>query len=109
MTTAEYIAQWKSIKGIEARLRSGPPPDLFHLITTGHLLKADCEEYGFRQLNCAHCEERGLDLMWHHEPITWPPKEEIPGTTWGEDVTPICPCCSFPGCTHKLEAARDTG
>jgi hypothetical protein len=100
MNTAEYLARWNAIKNIGDRLRSGPPPDHFHLITTGHLTKADCEQYGFRQIRCSRCQEHGLDLIWRHEPLKWPIKK-IPGTVWGKDVTPICPCCSFPGCTHK--------
>lgn len=93
MTTAEYIAQWNSIKPLRARLRSGPDPEVFHLITTGHLMASEREEFGFAVMGCAHCGTP-VDLILNHEPITYPAKV-LPPTVWGRDVTVICRKCSF--------------
>jgi hypothetical protein len=102
-TTNEYIAQWNSYKSLRERLRSGPTPDQFHLITTGHLMASECKQYGFRPMTCGECREHYLDFIYNEGPISWPPiKGQKPySTVWGKDITPICPCCSFDGCQHR--------
>jgi hypothetical protein len=78
------------------------PIDIFHLITNGHLMASERAEYGWKQMMCARCEERPVDLIWAHEPIL--PERfvakkgkviKIPSMVWGKDVTVICPCCSI--------------
>ncbi len=88
---------------------------------TGHLMADEREEFGFLpQMMCGQCREHPLDMIYRHDIYT---EEQIfagkhdecgcgkihgtvmPGTVWGEDVTCICPCCSFAHCTHRKKAA----
>lgn len=103
LTTAEYNARWDSMKNFRERLKSGPPPETYHLMTSGRITAEDYARYGWRAMRCADCQEHDLEMFWNHETVTWPPPKGVtlPGTAWGEDVTPICRCCSFAGCTHK--------
>jgi hypothetical protein len=77
------------------------PVDVFHLITNGHLMATERAEYGWKQMMCATCGDRPVDLIWKHDPLPTDfftckgKKKIIPGMVWGEDVTVICPCCSI--------------
>lgn len=95
MNTAEYIAKWDSIKKLRDKLQSGPEPEVFHLITTGHLMASERQEFGFPIMRCAECDAP-VDLILNHDPIVWPAKI-LPPTVWGKDVTVICRTCSFKG------------
>lgn len=83
---------------VAAHLIPDMPVDLFHMMHTGALMASDCAEWGWRPMRCADCQEMPLDMIYRHGPI---PLEDfhgrrvLPGTVWGEDVTPICPRCSF--------------
>lgn len=97
------------------------PLDEKFIRLNGHLMASEREQHGFYQIRCAECQERNLDFIYSHSPCT---EEELikgmfrececgeihgkllPGMVWGEDVTPICPCCSFASCTHKQQPAE---
>jgi hypothetical protein len=72
------------------------PPETVKLITTG-VLKPENQTQPV--MKCGKCGAP-MTLVWLHAVMT---KEEvhtaktIPGTAWGKDVAPICPCCSFAG------------
>ena len=86
------------------------PVEHFHLVTTGHLLASECKQFGFMPaMGCARCGEP-LNLFWRHKPLgeNFFARRKgkvvgVPGTTWGEDVAPICRCCSFGKCRHKRQ------
>lgn len=73
------------------------PAETFHLLHTGALMAADCDRWGWRAMRCADCETERLDMIYRHGPLPLSAfrKGVLPGTAWGKDVTPICPCCSF--------------
>lgn len=81
---------------IAAHLVPDMPAELFHLAHTGALMASEREEYGWHPLLCADCEGP-LDLIYRHEtvPLGGFKDRLLPGFRDGEDVTPICPRCSF--------------
>lgn len=94
---------------------SNCPKSHFYMLMTGHLMAAEESEINPSHpvMMCGVCGEHPIDLIWRHEPL--PPdyfrkshkeSEVIAGSTWGEDVTAICPCCSFSHCSHKSLSTR---
>jgi hypothetical protein len=81
------------------------PVEIFHLQHTGRVTAADYARWGWRAMRCADCEERDLELHFMHPPLRleeFTSGRVLPGTIWGKDVSPVCPCCSFPSkCPHK--------
>jgi hypothetical protein len=91
--------------------------DEMYIRLNGHLMAYERASAGVSHvMMCGECGRLPLDLIYSHSPCT---EQELlkgnfrececgkvhgkihPGMIWGDDITPICPCCSFAHCTHK--------
>lgn len=79
------------------------PEEIRILLTTGRLT---ADQQTDPKMECAVCRERSLDLVLKHRPRSLEDlgkltSRNLPGLVHGKDVAAVCPCCSYPGCTHR--------
>jgi hypothetical protein len=85
-------------KGKKGRRGAVPmPPDHLELITRGILLPDPTDPHAMK---CATCGLRVI-LLWNHPPVDIKTAKILPAAVWGEDVTVLCVCCSYPHCPHR--------
>lgn len=81
------------------------PPEMAHLMRTGHLYAEEANALGAPNMRCGLCEGP-TDLLWLNPLQPDAPKPNsghvLPGSVWGKDIAVVCRCCSRPGCQHCL-------